>query len=53
MQIRLQDGLVIPCSSGTSAAYNIEPFPGLEAILEELLKEVGYDFILYLCRKFV
>lgn len=48
MQIRLQDGSVIPGSFGTRTAYNIEPLPGLEAILE-----AGYDFILYLCQKFV
>ncbi|XP_052188832.1 uncharacterized protein LOC127799128 isoform X2 [Diospyros lotus] len=38
-----QDGSSIPGSSGTSTAFNIEPLPGLEAILEELLKEAGIN----------
>ncbi|XP_057489446.1 uncharacterized protein LOC130775320 isoform X2 [Actinidia eriantha] len=36
-----QDGSVDFSSSGTNTTYDIQPLPGLEAILEELLKEEG------------
>ncbi|XP_057499889.1 uncharacterized protein LOC130784057 [Actinidia eriantha] len=36
-----QDGSVDLSSSATSSTYNIQPLPGLEAILEELLNEEG------------
>ncbi|XAR58186.1 hypothetical protein NMG60_11026598 [Bertholletia excelsa] len=36
-----QDDAVIPGSSDPDSEYNIEPLPGLDAILEELLLEEG------------
>ncbi|KAI8010749.1 hypothetical protein LOK49_LG06G02279 [Camellia lanceoleosa] len=40
-----QDGSVVPGSSSTSSPYNIEPLPGLQTILEELLREEGISEI--------
>ncbi|GFY92882.1 nucleic acid-binding proteins superfamily [Actinidia rufa] len=43
-----QDGSVDLSSSATSSTYNIQPLPGLEAILEELLSEEGVTVLLNL-----
>ncbi|KAF5950536.1 hypothetical protein HYC85_012529 [Camellia sinensis] len=40
-----QDGSVVTGSSSTSSPYNIEPLPGLQTILEELLREEGISEI--------
>ncbi|CAL5337106.1 unnamed protein product [Camellia sinensis] len=39
------DGSVVTGSSSTSSPYNIEPLPGLQTILEELLREEGISEI--------
>ncbi|GMP55388.1 hypothetical protein CsSME_00020225 [Camellia sinensis var. sinensis] len=40
-----RDGSVVTGSSSTSSPYNIEPLPGLQTILEELLREEGISEI--------
>lgn len=40
----LQDGSLDPDSLSSSDSNVIEPLPGLETILEELLQEDGYVF---------
>lgn len=35
-------------SLDASDHFTIEPLPGLDTIMEELLKEEGYDYVLYL-----
>ena len=43
----LQDGSIAPDSSSMHNSITIEPLPGLESIVQELVREDGYGFILH------